>query len=76
MSAIQNFHSLDPFADARKGTDLPPAGTEDCIHIRIRWRNHRKVITAIQGIADDYDKKNLVKAFRKQFAFNGTALSI
>ena len=76
MSAIQNLHSFDPFADASKGDDLLPAGTEDYIHIRIQQRNGRKTLTTVQGIADDYDKKDLVKAFRKKFACNGTALSI
>ncbi|KAI0603673.1 Eukaryotic translation initiation factor 1, partial [Pyrenophora tritici-repentis] len=42
MSAIQNLHSFDPFADAR--------------------------------IADDYDKKKLVKAIKKKFACNGTII--
>ncbi|KAL6048007.1 hypothetical protein STEG23_036128 [Scotinomys teguina] len=42
MSAIQNLHSFDPFADAR--------------------------------IADDYDKKKLVKTFKKKFACNGTVI--
>ncbi|CAO2609312.1 Eukaryotic translation initiation factor 1 [Lemmus lemmus] len=61
MFAIQNLHSLDPFADASKGDDLLPAGTEDYIHIRIQQRNGRKTLTTVQGIADDYDKKKLVK---------------
>ena len=70
MSAIQNLHSFDPFANASKGDDLLPAGTEDYIHIRIQQRNGRKT----QGIADDYDKKKLVKAFKKEFACNGTVI--
>uniref|UniRef100_G7PUS6 SUI1 domain-containing protein n=1 Tax=Macaca fascicularis TaxID=9541 RepID=G7PUS6_MACFA len=73
MSAIQNLHSFDPFADASKGDDLLPAGTEDYIHIRIQQRNGRKTLTTVQGIADDYDKKKLVKAFKK-FACNGTVI--
>ena len=72
MSAIQNLHSFDPFADASKGDDLLPAGTEDYIHIRIQQRNSRKTLTTVQGIADNYDKKKLVKAFKKKFACNGT----
>lgn len=59
------FSPLDPFADASKGDDLLPAGTEDYIHIRIQQRNGRKTLTTVQGIADDYDKKKLVKAFKK-----------
>uniref|UniRef100_A0A670JPB5 Eukaryotic translation initiation factor 1B n=1 Tax=Podarcis muralis TaxID=64176 RepID=A0A670JPB5_PODMU len=64
----------DPFADATKGDDLLPAGTEDYIHIRIQQRNGRKTLTTVQGIADDYDKKKLVKAFKKKFACNGTVI--
>lgn len=59
------YPSADPFADATKGDDLLPAGTEDYIHIRIQQRNGRKTLTTVQGIADDYDKKKLVKAFKK-----------
>uniref|UniRef100_A0A8C6I5W6 SUI1 domain-containing protein n=1 Tax=Mus spicilegus TaxID=10103 RepID=A0A8C6I5W6_MUSSI len=66
--------STDPFADATKGDDLLPAGTEDYIHIRIQQRNGRKTLTTVQGIADDYDKKKLVKAFKKKFACNGTVI--
>lgn len=66
--------SPDPFADASKGDDLLPAGTEDYIHIRIQQRNGRKTLTTVQGIADDYDKKKLVKAFKKKFACNGTVI--
>ncbi|CAN0529578.1 unnamed protein product [Rangifer tarandus platyrhynchus] len=62
------------FADASKGDDLLPAGTEDYIHIRIQQRNGRKTLTTVQGIADDYDKKKLVKAFKKKFACNGTVI--
>ena len=64
----------DPFADASKGDDLLPAGTEDYIHIRIQQRNGRKTLTTVQGIADDYDKKKLMKAFKKKFACNGTVI--
>ncbi|XP_062865292.1 eukaryotic translation initiation factor 1 isoform X1 [Trichomycterus rosablanca] len=74
MSAIQNLQTFDPFADATKGDDQLPAGTEDYIHIRIQQRNGRKTLTTVQGIADDYDKKKLVKAFKKKFACNGTVV--
>uniref|UniRef100_A0AAR2KHN9 Eukaryotic translation initiation factor 1 n=1 Tax=Pygocentrus nattereri TaxID=42514 RepID=A0AAR2KHN9_PYGNA len=65
---------FNPFADATKGDDRLPAGTEDYIHIRIQQRNGRKTLTTVQGIADDYDKKKLVKAFKKKFACNGTVI--
>ncbi|KAM4606273.1 eukaryotic translation initiation factor 1b [Polymixia lowei] len=74
MSSIQNLQSFDPFADATKGDDLLPSGTEDKIHIRIQQRNGRKTLTTVQGIAHDYDKKKLVKAFKKKFACNGTVI--
>lgn len=69
-----DYFFTDPFADASKGDDLLPAGTEDYIHIRIQQRNGRKTLTTVQGIADDYDKKKLVKAFKKKFACNGTVI--
>ncbi|XP_040132027.2 eukaryotic translation initiation factor 1 [Ictidomys tridecemlineatus] len=74
MSGIQNLHSLDPFADASKGDDLLPADTEGYIHIRIQQRNGRKTFTTVQGIADDYNKKELVKPFKKKFACNDTEI--
>ncbi|XP_057557187.1 eukaryotic translation initiation factor 1-like [Hippopotamus amphibius kiboko] len=72
MSALQNLHSFDPFAHASKGDDLLPAGTEDYTHVRIPQRNGRKTLTAVQGITDDYDRKKLVKAFKKKFACSRT----
>uniref|UniRef100_A0AAZ3S5K4 SUI1 domain-containing protein n=1 Tax=Oncorhynchus tshawytscha TaxID=74940 RepID=A0AAZ3S5K4_ONCTS len=54
--------------------DLLPSGTDDYIHIRIQQRNGRKTLTTVQGIAIDYDKKKLVKAFKKKFACNGTVI--
>uniref|UniRef100_A0A2K6EHF2 SUI1 domain-containing protein n=1 Tax=Propithecus coquereli TaxID=379532 RepID=A0A2K6EHF2_PROCO len=74
VSVIQNLHSFDPFADASKGDDLLPAGTEDYIHIRLQQRNGRKTFTTVQRITDDYDKKKLVKAFKKKFACNSTVI--
>ncbi|XP_049637538.1 eukaryotic translation initiation factor 1-like [Suncus etruscus] len=75
MPAIQNLHSFNPFADVSKGDDLLPASSEDYIHIKIQQRgNSRKTLTTVQGIADDYDKKKLVKAFKKKFACNGTVI--
>uniref|UniRef100_A0AAY5L8M5 SUI1 domain-containing protein n=1 Tax=Esox lucius TaxID=8010 RepID=A0AAY5L8M5_ESOLU len=73
---ILNLHFVAsyPFADATKGNDRLPAGTEDYIHIRIQQRNGRKTLTTVQGIAIDYDKKKLVKAFKKKFACNGTVI--
>ncbi|XP_045883653.1 eukaryotic translation initiation factor 1-like [Meles meles] len=74
MCASQKLQSFDPFADASRGDHLLPTGTEDCIHIRIQQRNGRKTLTTVQGIADDYHKKKLVKAFKKKFACHGTVI--
>ncbi|XP_048469825.1 eukaryotic translation initiation factor 1b [Rhincodon typus] len=74
MSTIQNLQSFDPFADETKGDYRLPAGTEEYIYIRIQQRNGRETPTTIQGIADAYDKKKLMKAFKKKFACNGTVI--
>ncbi|XP_035878451.1 eukaryotic translation initiation factor 1-like [Phyllostomus discolor] len=74
MSAIHNLPSFDPFDDASKGEDLLPAGTGDYIHVRIQKRNGRKTLTTFQGIIDEYNKKKLIKAFKKKFAYNGTVI--
>ncbi|XP_062893101.1 eukaryotic translation initiation factor 1b-like isoform X2 [Mobula hypostoma] len=73
MSACHNLQSFDPFADALKGDDLLPSGAEDYIHIRIQQRNGRKTLTTVQGIADEYDKRKLLRHFKK-FACNGTVI--
>ena len=61
---LLSFATTDPFSDASKGlreTSLQ----ETPIHIRIQQRNGRKTLTTVQGIHDSYDKKKLVKAFKK-----------
>ncbi|TWW70368.1 Eukaryotic translation initiation factor 1 [Takifugu flavidus] len=68
MSDIQNLKTFDPF----KGDDRLPAGTD--VHIRIQQRNGRKTLTTVQGIDANYDKKKLVKAFKRKFACNGTVI--
>ena len=70
MSVIQNLYSFEPFANVSKGNDLFPAGTENYIHVRIQQRNSRKTLTTARGIAGDYDKRKLVKVFKKKFACN------
>uniref|UniRef100_A0A8B9DUB5 Eukaryotic translation initiation factor 1 n=1 Tax=Anser cygnoides TaxID=8845 RepID=A0A8B9DUB5_ANSCY len=72
MGAVPRLPPHYPFADASKGDDLLPAGTEDYIHIRIQQRNGRKTLTTVQGIADDYDKKKLLPGVK--FACNGTVI--
>ncbi|XP_064336550.1 eukaryotic translation initiation factor 1-like [Camelus dromedarius] len=73
-STIQNLQSLHPFTDASKSDALLPTGTEDYNYIRIRQSNSRKTLTTVQGFADDYNKKKLVKMFKEKFACNGTVM--
>ncbi|KAH7961047.1 hypothetical protein HPB52_001290 [Rhipicephalus sanguineus] len=50
-------------------------GVQDgLIHVRIQQRNGRKTLTTVQGISDDYDKKKIVRACKKEFACNGTVV--
>uniref|UniRef100_A0A7M4FSV5 Eukaryotic translation initiation factor 1 n=1 Tax=Crocodylus porosus TaxID=8502 RepID=A0A7M4FSV5_CROPO len=72
MSAIQNLQPFDPFADASKGDDLLPAGTEDYIHIRIQQRNGRKTLTTVQGIK--FKDFTCSGHFHSKFACNGTVI--
>nr|XP_045737719.1 eukaryotic translation initiation factor 1-like [Mirounga angustirostris] len=73
-NAIQILHSFYPFADANKGDDLFPAGTEGYIHRRIQQRNVGRRLLTVQGMAGDHDKKKLVKAFKKKCAPSGTVI--
>ncbi|KAH9370226.1 hypothetical protein HPB48_007437 [Haemaphysalis longicornis] len=62
----------NPFADAIRGDEQ---GVQDgLIHVRIQQRNGRKTLTTVQGISDDYDKKKIVRACKKEFACNGTVV--
>jgi len=71
-TGFPTLNTFDPFADANKGDDQ---GAQDgLIHIRIQQRNGRKTLTTVQGIADSYDKKKIVKACKKEFACNGTVV--
>lgn len=63
LFCLQESFFLDPFLDANQGDDK---GLQDgLIHIRIQQRNGRKTLTTVQGIADSYDKKKIVKACKK-----------
>ena len=66
MSAggIQNLARFDPFLDANQGDDRECL-QDGLIHIRIQQRSGRKTLTTVQGIADSYDKKKIVKACKK-----------
>lgn len=58
------FTFIDPFADASKGVD-ETSKQEQPIHIRVQQRSSRKTLTTVQGIDESYDKKKLVKVFKK-----------
>ena len=63
---LQNLEkqSLDPFGNS--------SAKKDIIHIRVQQRNGRKTLTTIQGIPKEFDQKKLLRAFKKEFACNGT----
>lgn len=64
LTLILNLNlTLDPFADAIKADDQ--CVQDGLIHIRIQQRNGRKTLTTVQGIAENYDKKKIVKACKK-----------
>jgi len=69
---ILNLESYDPFHDANKGD--ASGSQSSVIHIRIQQRSGRKTLTTVQGISDDFDKKKIAKACKKQFACNGTVV--
>ncbi|GAA5974064.1 hypothetical protein JCM11641_008239 [Rhodosporidiobolus odoratus] len=52
--------------------DVKKTKQADHIHIRIQQRNGRKTITTLQGVPTEYDPKKLLKAFKKEFACNGS----
>ncbi|EOR00371.1 hypothetical protein E3P81_01503 [Wallemia ichthyophaga] len=77
MATIQNFSKDDPFAvDEDFGGGSESANNvgnqQNYIHIRIQQRNGRKTLTTLQGIPKEYDLKKILKAFKKEFACNGT----
>ncbi|KAI0093870.1 eukaryotic translation initiation factor 1 [Irpex rosettiformis] len=72
---VQNFATFDPFAD--EGDALAAANQDvgsqsNYIHVRVQQRNGRKTLTTLQGLPKEYDAKKLLKAFKKEFACNGT----
>jgi translation initiation factor 1 len=76
-SQILNLRSADPFGDVSVGVsdeknEVNIGGGD--IHIRIQQRNGRKTLTTVQGIGEEFDKKKLVRAFKKEFACNGTVV--
>ncbi|SHO76283.1 Eukaryotic translation initiation factor eIF-1 [Malassezia caprae] len=78
--SIQNLASYDPFADVDDQIATDEIAEEkkkvsqvhNYVHIRIQQRNGRKTLTTLQGLPKEYDPKKLLKAFKKEFACNGT----
>ncbi|KAJ3049759.1 Eukaryotic translation initiation factor eIF-1 [Rhizophlyctis rosea] len=66
---VVSLASYDPFADTGEDSDIKAA---NYIHIRIQQRNGRKTLTTVQGLPADLDQKRILKAFKKEFACNGT----
>ncbi|KAK4058227.1 hypothetical protein OIO90_000966 [Microbotryomycetes sp. JL221] len=70
----------DAFADEGADDEVEQSSVQaakqktqaDHIHIRIQQRNGRKTITTLQGVPKEYDPKKLLKAFKKEFACNGS----
>jgi len=75
VNSICRQHS-DPFADEGDPLDgnQDVGSTQNYMHIRIQQRNGRKTLTTLQGLAKEYDPKKLLKAFKKEFACNGTVV--
>ncbi|XP_065191630.1 eukaryotic translation initiation factor 1b-like [Sycon ciliatum] len=67
---------FDAFADAKTEGEAGAgaSGVGGVVHIRIQQRNGRKTLTTVQGLSDEYDKKRIVRALKKQFACNGTVV--
>jgi len=72
--SVQNLNSYDPFADEGDplGDSKDVGSSQKYIHIRVQQRNGRKTLTTLQGLPKEYDPKKLLKAFKKEFACNGT----
>lgn len=76
------MHITDPFADTGDAGEVKVEQTEkpaksqatgqNYIHIRVQQRNGRKTLTTLQGLPKEYDQKKILKAFKKEFACNGT----
>ncbi|ORY62872.1 translation initiation factor SUI1 [Leucosporidium creatinivorum] len=78
MSSTLLNKPYDAFADEGADEDVQAEVTKkvqtqaEHIHIRIQQRNGRKTITTLQGVPKAYDPKKLLKAFKKEFACNGS----
>jgi translation initiation factor 1 len=73
---VQNLASFDPFADEADplGGQQDVGSQQNYIHIRVQQRNGRKTLTTLQGLPKEYAPKKILKAFKKEFACNGTLI--
>ncbi|KAF9792131.1 eukaryotic translation initiation factor SUI1 [Thelephora terrestris] len=72
---VGNLTTIDPFADEAQNFDNEDVGSQqNYIHVRIQQRNGRKSLTTLQGLPKEYSSRKLLKAFKKEFACNGTLI--
>ncbi|KAJ1665775.1 Eukaryotic translation initiation factor eIF-1 [Coemansia sp. RSA 1813] len=67
----EQFGAMDPFDET---TEDKETGM-DHIHLRIKQRRGRKMLTTIQGLPEIFDYKKLVKYFKNTFACMGTIIN-
>lgn len=68
---IQNFKTVDPFADVSvDGVEGIPFQSS-LIHIRLQQRNGRKSLTTLQGLAESIDHQKLLRRFKKDLRCGG-----
>merc|ERR1712228_931053 len=71
MAGNAIFNDFDAFTDNNTDNISPQ---KDIIHIRIQQRNGRKTLTTVQGLAEEYDLKKIIKVCKRHFACNGTVV--
>ncbi|UJR19883.1 hypothetical protein I4U23_023016 [Adineta vaga] len=80
---LTQFRSADPFANttAEDASNIGNGGaigqrSSNTVHIRIQQQNRTKNVTTIQGIDEQFDKRLLLRDFKKNFACNGTIAKV
>eukprot|EP00823_Brevimastigomonas_motovehiculus_P009273 TRINITY_DN8938_c0_g1_i1.p1 TRINITY_DN8938_c0_g1~~TRINITY_DN8938_c0_g1_i1.p1 ORF type:complete len:127 (+),score=17.09 TRINITY_DN8938_c0_g1_i1:42-422(+) len=75
-SSLKNivFSNTDVDAFSEEKTSEKKKDAQKHIHIRVQQRNGRKMLTSVQGLADDLDLKKILRALKKTFSTNGTIL--
>eukprot|EP00210_Caulerpa_lentillifera_P003715 g3548.t1 len=69
--ALNNINSA--LGDAEKDEKATGSPTH-AVHIRVQQRNGRKSLTTVQGLDEKYDKRKILKGFKKEFCCNGTVV--